>query len=230
MTCWNFNIKLKFNNAMTFLLQPPPLNTAPNMSSWTAPTTIIAQWQQMSWNLTEGLKDGLKTQKHLEPSRYVYIYIYCGKYSIYYILCVQMETMRTNGHTSITYPCPANKWDSRHTTSWVPSFFFSFITKNTNDKQGTGLEMSTCLKPWYVFNLLLFLKFLLLLNNSLGMNYLKGTTTTRTTNGHHHHHTNHGWGKGRDNRGGRAQVRHVMSRAPWYGMFLFFFLYLFFIY
>ena len=165
MTCWNFNIKFKFNNAMTFLLQPPPppLNTAPNVSSSSAPTTTIAKQQQMSWSLTEGLKDGLETQKCLEPSRNVYIYIYCGKYSTNAYL---LYTTRTDGNNEDKWPhlhhIPMpSRWMGleMHCISSPQFLFFSFITKNTDDKWGTGFKTSTCLEPWYVFNLLLFLIF-----------------------------------------------------------------------
>ena len=109
----------------------------PNVSSSTAPTTI-AQWQWMSWSLTEGLKDGLKTQKCLEPPRYVYIYIYSNNAYLLYTTC-------TDGNDE-------DKWPHLHhipmPSRWIglethcdlsPQFSFLLlpITQMTNEEQGS---------------------------------------------------------------------------------------------
>ena len=100
-----------------------------------------------------------------------------------------------------------------------PIFFFLLLprTWTTNEEQGLRRQHVLSLGMFLIY--CFFKKNLLLLNNNLGINYLKGTMTTRTMNG-----TTQMTGEEREGTTGSAgaQVRHVMSQAPWYGMFSFF--------
>ena len=125
---------------------------------------MMTDVMELNWGL-EGWAQDTEVSWAIKVCLYIYIYIVVNTLLmlIYYILHVQMETTRTNGHTSITYQCPADEWDSRHNVSQVPSFFFLLLprTWTTNEEQGLRRQHVLSLGMFLIY--CFFKKFLLLL-------------------------------------------------------------------